>query len=403
MSELINNNIIIELKIGTPYQIIPVLIKLNQIPFFITSSSYKNDSTKFNSSKSSSYTQDPNIPYISNNYEYNQAFFGEDIISIGNISNKDSFLNRTNFFLATNLTRDNNNIYGEIGLNIINTLYMSFVNQLKNKKKIKDYIFSLKYTTENEGEFHLGNYFHIYDNNYKENDFKNMEVGIMDSYIDNWDLYFYKIYLSNGNNTYTNNVRLSYEFGFILGTWNYFTLIKQIFFDIFESQCEKQNLDKYFYYKCDGNIDLNNFPDLIFFRDELNFTLTKNELWKKFDNKYYFLIIFSENQKDKWILGKILFQKYTILFNLDKKNIGFYPNSINSVPDEQKSQENEKKYSFPFSWILVIILPILLLIDVFYILYYLKSKNRKTRVNELEDNYEYIPQTNQKDPISINN
>jgi hypothetical protein len=37
ISELINNKIYIELKIGTPYQTIPALVKLNQVPFFITS------------------------------------------------------------------------------------------------------------------------------------------------------------------------------------------------------------------------------------------------------------------------------------------------------------------------------------------------------------------------------
>ena len=294
MSQLIDNKIYIELKIGTPSQTIPVLLKLNQIPFFITSSFYNNNSQLFNQSKSSSYIQDGNKTYTSKTYDYNEAFLGEDIISIKNITNKDSFLNRTTFFLATNLSDNNENISGEIGLNIINPMYMSFINQLKNKRMIKDYIFSLKYNIENEGEFCLGNYFHFYDNNYNETEFRIMEVGLPEQYIDNWELFFNKIILGFGNITLTNKALLSYEFGLIYGTSNYYNLIKEIFFDYYEKNCEKKKFRKNdFYYVCDNKINLENFPDLIFMTFNFNFTLTKNELWRKFDGKYYFLIIFS--------------------------------------------------------------------------------------------------------------
>ena len=401
MSHLIENKIYIELKIGTPSQKIPVLLKLNQIPFFITSSSCNIDSISFDQSKSSSYTQDGNKTYSSKIYDYNQAFLGEDIISIVNVSKKDSFLNRTDFFLATNLSDNNENISGEIGLNIINPMYMSFINQLKNKRILKNYVFSLKYNTENEGEFHLGNYFHFYDNNYNESEFKVMEVGLPEQYIDNWELFFYKIILGSGNTTHTNKVFLSYEFGLIYGTTNYYNLIKEIFFANYERNCQKKPFQKKdFYYICDNKINLENFPDLIFVHYDFNFTLTKSELWTKFDGKYYFLVIFSEEERDHWVLGKLFFQKYTILFNLDAKIIGFYQNFKKNQKDNRKSQE---KYKVSLSWILVIVLTILLIVAIIYIFYYLKIKIRKKRVNELEDNYDYAAQKNEKEPISINN
>ena len=404
MSQLIDNKIYIELKIGTPSQTIPVLLKLNQIPFFITSSSYNNNTILFNPSKSSSYSQDGNKTYSSNYYDYNQAYFGEDIISIANISNKDSFLNRTHFFLATNLSDNiiNEIISGEIGLNIINPIYMSFINQLKNKRMIKDYIFSLKYNTENEGEFHLGNYYHFYDDNYNESEFKIMEVGLPEKYIDNWELYFYKIILGSGNITHTNKVLLSYEFGLIYGTSYYYNLIKEIFLDSYKKNCEKKIFKKNdFYYVCDNKLNLDNFPDLIFMYFDFNFTLTKNELWRKFDGKYYFLIIFSEEERDEWVLGKIFFQKYTILFNLDAKKIGFYQNF--QKKNQKDTNNHQKKFNLLVSWILVIVLSILLIVVIIYIFYYLKIKIRKKRVNELEDNYDYTAQNNNNEPISINN
>ena len=179
---------------------------------------------------------------------------------------------------------------------------------------IKDYIFSLKYTSENEGEFHLGNYFHNYDNNYDESEFKSMEVGLPQKYIDNWELFFYKIMLGTGNITFTNTALLSYEFGLIYGTLNYYNLIKQIFFDNFGKNCKKINFRKNdFYYVCENDVNLDKFPDLIFVIYDFNFTLTKNELWRKFNEKYYFLIIFSEEERSEWVLGKY-FLKNILLF-----------------------------------------------------------------------------------------
>jgi len=403
ITELINNKIYIEMKIGTPEQKIPVLLKLNQIPFFITSSSYNKNIIKFNSSKSDTYIQNSDKDYISNDYDYNHAFLGEDIISIESISNQNSFLNRTQFYLATNLTENNENNSGEIGLNIINKIYISFINQLKKKKKIDDYIFSLRYLTENEGEFHLGNYYHFYDDNYNESDFKSFEIGTLHSrFLDNWEIYFNQIILSSGNLTY-GDALLSYEFGFIYGTEHYHILIKEIFFDNYGNNCKKTIFGKNeFYYICDKNINLEKFPDLIFVKDNINFTFTKNELWKEFENKYYFLVIFCEQQKTNWIFGKIFFKKYIIFFNLDQKIIGFYPNLNQQNSKSKNNIKNSNLISYLLPWILVILLLIILIIVIVYFFYCLKIKKRKERANELDDNYDYVSQKNQNEPFSIN-
>ena len=218
MSELINGKIYINLKIGTPPQEIPAILNLAQVPFFITSSSFTKNKINFNESKSSSYTQESNKTYSQNNYDYISSFLGQDIITIKNISKKDSSLNRIQFFLATNLTKENENITGEIGLNIIYPYFISFLNQLKDNSLIDNYIFSIKYNTENEGEFHLGNYYHLYDNNenYKGSDFNTMKIGIPRVSFDKWCLDFDKIILSNGNKTFLTSVELSYEFGPIM-------------------------------------------------------------------------------------------------------------------------------------------------------------------------------------------
>ena len=58
---------------------------------------------------------------------------------------------------------------------------------------------------------------------------------------------------------------LSYEYGFIYGSYHYYTLIKTIYFDHYQNECEIKHLgDKDIYYVCDTTIDLEKFPELIF-------------------------------------------------------------------------------------------------------------------------------------------
>ena len=404
MSELENNKIYIELKIGTPYQKIPVFLKLGQIPFFITSSIYNKDIIKFNSTKSCSYIQNDKEYTSFNNYDYTHAFLGEDIISIANISNKDSFLNRTKFFLATNLSEKSDDISGEIGLNILYYYNLPFLNHLKNNHLIKDFIFSIKYTSEDEGELHLGNYYHLYDNNkyYKEIDFRTIHIEIPPVSLIRWEFEFDHIFLGTGNATFLNRALLSYEYGFIYGSYHYFNLIKTIYFDQHQNECEIKHLgNKDIYYVCDTTIDLEKFPELIFVKEDFNFTF-KKELWKKFDNKYYFLVVFLEDKSYGWILGKIFFQKYTIFFNEDAELIGFYTkmNEINRIEENSK-----KKFKLELPWILLILLFILLVLAMIYIIYFLKVKKRKERANELDDYYEYESNknnNNEKMPIEKN-
>ena len=226
-----------------------------------------------------------------------------------------------------------------------------------------------------------------------------MEIGIPRVSLDKWRLNFDKIFLSNGNNTFLTGVELSYEFGLIYGSHHYYNLIKENFFDKYKKQCEIRVIrEDDFYYVCDNNINLNGFPDLIFMKDGFNFTLTKNDLWKKFNNKYYFLVVFPNKQKYDWVLGRIFFQKYIIFFNQDAKLIGFYPSG------GQKIDKDGKKNKIQLSWILVILLFIFLSLSIIYIVYYLKMKKRKIRVNELEENYEYeyVSEKNNKEHLQIN-
>ena len=67
-------------------------------------------------------------------------------------------------------------------------------------------------------------------------------------------------------------------------------------------------------------------PTVIFSQTHLiyNFTISINELIYQKDDYVFFLLFFSNSQKNKWILGKPFLKKYPLVFNPDAKDIGFY-------------------------------------------------------------------------------
>ena len=77
-------------------------------------------------------------------------------------------------------------------------------------------------------------------------------------------------------------------------------------------------------------------------------------------------------------MGEKFLRKYQLIFDLDKKIIGFYtPQNDSSTP-----------FIIIFLLISFILITILLLIYIFFRL----KKPRKIRANELlDDNYDYIP------------
>jgi phosphotransferase system glucose/maltose/N-acetylglucosamine-specific IIC component len=101
----------------------------------------------------------------------------------------------------------------------------------------------------------------------------------------------------------------------------------------------------------------------------------------KYKNKYYFLILFKW-YIDKWNFGYPFFKKYQIFFDSDKKIFVLYPN---------KSNSNNWNFS---PWILVFVFALLFIITLIILLIFIKyfKQKRKIRANELEDNFEYLPQ-----------
>ncbi len=310
---------------------------------------------------------------------------------------------------------------------------ISFIDEVKkNDNTIKTYSWSLIYYDSNnknkydfDGEILIGIEPHDYQpfiynkknyvtiNNYIDGDsyyfpmFEKNEYGIQFNTI-----YFYK----NNKIISENLVQLinptsmeglfSLNFGMIQCPEEYFTLIKNNFFNQYINICKEVSFyDEYrFYYSfvCDKNqLNLDefykNFPVLYFKHIDLNyiFELNAKELFIEERNKLYFMIFSSDIEK--WYFGEIFLKKYFFSFNQNKKSISFYIN-MNKNDNENKDDGNKGKKTGTGIILLIIGIGLIVInIIIFGIFFYKKSceNNRRRRANELkDDNYDYLPEDN---------
>ena len=159
---------------------------------------------------------------------------------------------------------------------------------------------------------------------------------------------FDEIKFNHNNNEYIeNNKEVYFDFfsKFIKGSSEYNDEIDKLFFDdlIKANLCSKENITenkiniKYLIYSCINNKyikeKIKNFPSLSFNIkiDNLIFTFTYEDLFKIFNNKYFFMIIFPKDNNierlNRWFIGEIFLSKYIPTFHLEKKTISFYSNN----------------------------------------------------------------------------
>ncbi len=395
MEEIINNYIQVPFYIGEPIQKIPMILKMDQFPTFLTSEEYNKNIIKFNEKKSSTFKMIDGHKGHYDVYDFTEGILSNDSLDFGKDQKK---MKNFTFVLAKNLTYQSQNFSGEIGLKLSSSSHSmpytsSFINQLKSKDIIESYPFAIRYLSEDKGEFIIGNYLHNYDKNYIEDDFLFAKIGVQHD-PNQWKINYRYCFVDNISlNENEKEITFLYEYGLIEGSYEYFLKINELYFKYYIDKGICQiNYFGYWrtaYIVCKDNIKIKNFPEIIFVKDELNynFTLGYQDLFFKFKDKYYFLVISHKNTQN-WVFGKPFFKKYLIFFDKDRRIFGVYPNV-------------KQSHNFPLAWVLVFILSIALFISIYYMKCYLKRNRRKIKANELDECYEYIPE--QKNNIQIKN
>ena len=297
---------------------------------------------------------------------------------------------------------------------------INLINQLAQNFK-ESYDFTFKYTSDNEGMIIIGAEPHVYEEKtYNSKDYRTAKAIDIDSqdYRD-WHLTFEKIYCSYKDKTTgnvidktlneTKKIRIKFDLGIIYGSTDYKTMIKDIFFDklIEEGKCFEHNYELETVYYCDknqaGEIIKNEFPSLYFKNNEFDkiFELNYKDLFREYNDKIYFLVIFSQSPQKFFEIGKIFLKKYTFTFNQDTKLIGYYIKAKNSDPEQPK----EKGGFLPETTFVIVISCLVIVFGVigFFVGKLVYDKIRKKRMNELDDLYEYKPEEEETNDSYNNN
>lgn len=197
-----------------------------------------------------------------------------------------------------------------------------------------------------------------------------------------WGFEVDNVYVGNNKIENTSKVGFSIEHGVLIGSYEYKEYILKNFFNelFLNHTCYPERFQDLFQgYVCDNNLNTNSFENIIFKIGMKEFVFTKDDLFIKNKNKTLFLVVFPPYDwyftKIDWTLGAPFFKKYIVVFDMDKKSIGYYID---------KNLSNYEFYlNFLFLRNICLILFILIIILFGFFLFF--SKKKKTN----ESHYYY--------------
>ena len=387
---LMEADIIINMKVGINPQIVPMSLSLWNKYVYITSNIL--EIGVYDKDKSSSFSTNNEEPLGDQNYYRKGLYCNETFIfdSDKNIKNEN-----TSFILTTAMEYSTEYRKGLIGLQI--TSYRpeeTLINQLKNKDIINNYYHFIYFEKEDEGIFVVGAAPHEYNSKkYSYNDFRQVNAREISQ---SWELSMTNI--RYGEAKFEDKIfSLDYRFGMISVGIN---MKQQYYNDFFEKRiksglCQETIFNDYYIYSYinnDKKVKFQELKDCHFYNYalEYDFIFTYKDLFIIFNDKKYFLITYKINSLAT-IFGIPFFRKYTIVFNPDNKQIGHY---INIKEEKDDNIKNNKTIIILIS---IIIILIIILISLGFVLF--KFLGRKKRKNEIDDNYDYIPE--EKNSIGI--
>ena len=381
-------NIYSAFQIGSQSQSLPCSIILQRSEFYV-------NNENFNPNQSKTFVQISNSSLQSNSYKF---VLSKDDFQL----NSKTIVQQINFDLIVEVTGARfNPKQCQIGfqINEFDDDKNIFIKILKEKNVINSYVFFLQFNNVNEGNLFLGNLPEEIMNFDREN-FRTTKVINQNNFLF-WGIQFDDISINKEKIKDSKTVFFSYEFGLISATKISEEIIAKNLFNLNDNNNNNNNNNnnkncfmeeftineelfgevKYNSYYCDLSAKISNFPPLEFYNKDLNYTFKfdHNDLFVKNNNRFQFLIIFEQYEKNnRWKFGRIFFKKFLMVFDYDKKQIGFYVKE-----GKNKIKNNDNKFLIIFLIILILIL--ILIVYKFFI----RKNQRKIKANELEDNFEY--------------
>ena len=418
----IYNQIYIELIVGSKKQKIPFYLYLQQYYLVLQSSNAQEEQVKgiYDESKSNTYKAIEG----ETNFEHEDLVTG--ILSTDNFYFDSKPFNIPFFLSVENYPYSHITEGGKIGFRFwdrdeqpLKYQNLTFIKSLKNLGLISGYDFSFIYDSNNlnedSGYLYLGAPLHDIDKNKYNISFFNNTYSDL-NLNGQWGYTIEKTNL--GNNTFE-RAKSAYfypEFGFIVGTRNFFEQLKNMtsWNEYFNktNKCHSctfriDDMDangylRFIYentgYYCDKDVDVNKIfnESLIFYSKGFGniFSLKNEDIWLERDGYKYLMILETLNPENCWIFGKPFFKKYHMTFNQDSKTIGVYTYINYNKSDDSDNTNVPTNKNKKTVLLVCIIIGLIIIIGVLVALlikfYFLAP--RKKKANELvDDNFEYKP------------
>ena len=447
MSYLYNLSLYSNFSIGNPPQQIKSFIKFDKSGFNIPYNAYNHENSKTYQELEKNKKIKDEIEYTCtlssddieliniNSYNLSQLLLkSENFKLINDEKYKETYVNVSFINKLTDEVGYKN--YGYIGLKFPDKDKLGIINFVQSLKKtniIKNYSWTLLFEEDDadyKKEFITIDYFKSIKGklilgdelpNYYPSKFNNnmsawINMHNRKKYL-NWDIEFRNIYLNDFKLYIRVESELRPDTTLFFGTLTFKLNIDENFFNEYFKQgiCQVKNMTLFrdiMYYSCDDSIsgegglkfNANMFPNITFeFRNyDLNFTLKYKDLFiQDINNKniYNFLFVFDRKRiyinkdEDRFILGMKFFEKFQFEFNNEKKIITHY------IKKQEMNKCTKCNENFPNSQngdykIILIICLIIIFGVILFVLGMIFQKKllkfpRKTRANELDEDYDY--------------
>ena len=376
-----------DIEIGTPGQIISVLIDTGSNYFWINNGKCVgcNSQKKFDKDKSNTFNnvnEQIKINYISGNLS---GIISTDIIKFTNNKNISDF----NFILI-NESNINFELDGIFGLSKnpkdINKSKYSPLNQIYKNNNFNNYIFTLDFPNKRSYIGDIPSYLNLYQNI----SCKRKSIFNLTEYY--WKCVSKKIKIENSFNTNNindfihkvNNIIFDSGINSVVFSYNYIPLFKNIISNnelLTNSKCQIKSSEEnsnIFFIFCEDINNLMNKENKLYkklFKDDfisISLDNIKEKISLNFENlfdknfKSFKLYFIDHIPDDTIILGIPFFERYIISFNKDTDEIIIY----------NTKEENLYIESFNIKWILIICIGIIIILIALIIYYIYYQKNR---------------------------
>ena len=176
------------------------------------------------------------------------------------------------------------------------------------------------------------------------------------------------------------------EYNFIVAPYNFLPVLQREFLYLaeYKDKCRLLTSHKYQFILCEKDIDIDKFPKLEFYSDDLDhtFVLEGKDLfvYDEDNNHYLSLIVFNRYNPTEtfWELGLPFLRKEKVFFDLDEENLGVCLN-------EPIIYKQSSTYVLINAGIIVFLCALV----IGLMCQMPNKKERKKRINELEDDLEY--------------